>query len=138
MTRSKRCLGNAVLKVKYLSDSFNPETELFEDIVTSPKTIIRIDFNDGVSLMEDNFKSTEVPTTKFYIEFFDNYKNKDFIDYLSSSNSDFRVTTSDGTVIRLSHDDMMFLDDNKPKTTLKNKNENNGILQYLKRKIVWK
>lgn len=135
--KPKKSTGTAVLKVKYLGERINPEVECFEDVINSSNTSIKVDFNDGISLMEDNFKKLDVLMERFYIEFYDNYKNVDFIDYLSNEDSDFRVTTGDGVVVRLSHDDLVLLDDNKPKTPLRKKNDN-SILQYLKKKIVWK
>lgn len=135
--KPKKSTGTAVLKVKYLGERINPEVECFEDVINSSNTSIKVDFNDGISLMEDNFKKLDVLMERLYIEFYDNYKNVDFIDYLSNEDSDFRVTTGDGVVVRLSHDDLVLLDDNKPKTPLRKKNDN-SILQYLKKKIVWK
>lgn len=136
--RPKKSTGSAVLKVKYLGEKMNPEVDSFEDIVTSSNTSIKIDFNDGISLMEDNFKRHDVLIEKFFIDFFDNYKNVDFMDYLSNEDSDFRVTTSDGVIIRLSKDDMVLVDGNQDDHKPKGKHDGNSILQYLKKKIVWK
>lgn len=136
--RPKKSTGSAVLKVKYLGEKMNPEVDSFEDIVTSSNTSIKIDFNDGISLMEDNFKRHDVLIEKFFIDFFDNYKNVDFMDYLSNEDSDFRVTTSDGVIIRLSKDDMVLVDGNQDDPKPKGKHDSNSILQYLKKKIVWK
>lgn len=101
MKRRKKIIGTALLKVKCICHPINPESIPFEDYISSPNTSIKIDLFDGRSLMEKGFRSHEVPMEKFYIEFFDRYPTGDMMDYLMNSNSDFRVTSLDGTIIRL-------------------------------------
>lgn len=98
-------MKTAVLKVKYIHHEMNPEAISFESYISSPNTSIKIDFPNGKSLMEKGFRSIEMPLNKFYIEFFDDFDSKNMMDYLLNKDSDYRVTTYDGTVIRLSKKD---------------------------------
>ena len=97
--------GTALLKVKCIHHSMNPESIPFEDYITSSNTSIKIDFPNGRSLMEKGFKSHTVLMDKFYIEFFDEFNPEDMMDYLVNEQSNFRVTSLEGSVIRLSHED---------------------------------
>ena len=94
-------MKTAVLKVKCIHHELNPEAIAFESYISSPNTSIKIDFPNGKSLMEKGFRSIEMPLNKFYIEFFDDFDSKNMMDYLLDKNSDYRVTTFDGTIIRL-------------------------------------
>ncbi len=99
-------MKTAVLKVKYIHHEMNPEAIVFENYISSPNTSIKIDFPNGKSLMEKGFRSIEKPIEKFYIEFFDEYDSKNMMDYLLNKKSDYRVTTYDGTIIRLCKKDL--------------------------------
>ena len=95
-------LSTALLKVKTIHHSINPESIPFEDYVMSSNTSIKIDFPDGRSLMEKEFRKINAPLDKFYFEDFD---SSSMLDYLTDEKSNFRVTSLEGSVIRLSHED---------------------------------
>ncbi|MBP5678662.1 MAG: hypothetical protein J6X28_02390 [Bacilli bacterium] len=97
--------STATLKVKYIHP-INPESLPFEDFISSHDTSIKIDFPDGRSLMEHEFRKLNVPMEKFYLEFFDSYSMSEMMEYLTRESSDFRATSMDGSVVRLSHQDM--------------------------------
>jgi len=106
MTAKNNCYPTALLKVKYIRHSMNPESIPFEDLINSTNTSIKIDFPDGRFLMEKGFRSVNVPVQKFYLEFFDEYDLNEMMDYLSSEESDFRATSLDGSVVRPSKSDL--------------------------------
>ena len=97
--------STALLKVKYVTKPMNPENMSFEDFIENPNTVIKLEFPDGKALVEAHFRSTDTPMTKYYVEFFDAFNRDDMIAYLTSEASDYRVTTLDGSVIRMSKED---------------------------------
>lgn len=138
----KPVLSTALLKVKYIRHDMNPESVPFEEFINSSNTSIKIDFPDGRYLMEEGFRSVDSPLEKFYMEFFDEFDSRNMMDYLSSEESDFRVTSMDGSVIRLSLDDYEAIpreikDDpsTKPLKEYVFVKEKKGILEKFKRLI---
>ena len=105
MKRRQFVPETAILKVKYPRHSINPESMSFEDYISSPNISIKIDLLDGRSMMEKDFRTIAAPIEKFYIEFFDSCSVDELMNYLTNPESDFRVTSMDGTIIRLSHKD---------------------------------
>lgn len=103
--RKRPVVTNAVLKVKCIHHTMNPESTPFEDYITSANTSIKIDFPDGRCFMEKEFRSHAVLMDKFYIEFFEEVPMDNLMDYLTNEQSNFRVTSFDGSIIRLCHDD---------------------------------
>ena len=101
---ANKVISTALLKVK-CRHSMNPESIPFEEYISSSNTSIKIEFPDGKNLMEKGFRSINVPMDKFYIEFFEDIQGKNMMDYLMDEESDYRVTSLDGTIIRLSHKD---------------------------------
>ena len=97
--------STALLKVKCINQSVNPESLPFEDYISSSKTSIKIDFPNGKSLMEKNFKKIDSVIDKFYLEFYDEFNPDDFMTYLLNKDSNYRATSLDGTILRLSHED---------------------------------
>ena len=110
-------LSTALLKVKYVSQPMNPENIPFEEFIESPNMLMKIDFADGKSLVEEKYKSVDAPIEKFYIEFFDEYNRDDMISYLTDTNRNYRVTSSDGAVIRLSREDDALASNEKEEDT---------------------
>lgn len=113
--RGKRVLKTAILKVKYVGNPISPELIPFEEFIESSHTSIQVDFLDGRRLMEDNFRSLFSQVDKFYLEFFDSFDSNHMMEYLTSIQSDFRVTSMEGTVVRLSHDDFLSYSNFTPK-----------------------
>ena len=101
----KQVNSTALLKVKCINQSVNPESLPFEDYISSSKTSIKIDFPNGKSLMEKNFKKIDSVIDKFYLEFYDEFNPDDFMTYLLNKDSNYRATSLDGTILRLSHED---------------------------------
>lgn len=97
---------NAILRMKFATKIIGMETIPFEELVNREDCFIRIDFPDGHSLMEHEFKMMNVPEEKLFVEFFDTYQRKNLIPYFSRDESDYRVTDSNGTVLRLAHADI--------------------------------
>ena len=97
-------MNHALLKVK-CRHSMNPESIPFEEYISSSNTSIKIEFPDGKNLMEKGFRSISVPMDKFYMEFYEDIPTDHMMDYLLNEDSDYRVTSLDGTIIRLSHKD---------------------------------
>ena len=102
-------LSTAVLKVKNVYRVLLPESMPFEDYISSSNTSIKIDFPDGKSMMEKEFRKNTNPIQKFYLEFYDDISIDHIMDYLVNSDSNYRVTDMDGTILRLSQEDQRLL-----------------------------
>ena len=131
----------AVLKVKSIRNRVNPESVSFENYISSSRTSIKIDFPDGKSFMEKGFRSIEMPIDKFYIEFFE-YDQNQILDYLLNKNSNYRATSVDGTILRLSHKDEMAVlsdsindDSDKKLREFEFVDEKESLFQKIKRMI---
>ncbi len=98
-------LSTALLKVKTVNHPMNPENMSFEDYIESPNTLIKIEFPDGKALVEEKFRSASTPMDRFYIEFFDEINRDDMISYLANPEQNYRVTSLEGSVVRLSKED---------------------------------
>ncbi|MBR6137907.1 MAG: hypothetical protein IKQ06_07110 [Bacilli bacterium] len=105
MTKRKKVISTALLKVKCINKSINPETMPFEKYIDSSGIVIKIDFPDGKSLVEKNFKTYRTKMTKIYLEFYEEFDKNDIMNYLMNENSDYRATSLDGTILRLSQND---------------------------------
>ena len=103
-------LSTALLKVKTVNHPMNPENMSFEDYIESPNTVIKIEFPDGKMLLEEHFRSTATPMERFYIEFFDECNREDMIAYLANPENNYRVTSLEGSIIRLSKEDEAMVD----------------------------
>ena len=110
---------NAILRIKFSSDIIGRETISFEELINREDCFIRIDFPDGHSLMEHEFKIMNLPEEKMFVEFFDSYRRNNLISYFSQEKSDYRVTDSNGTVIRLAHSDIKKIRSDEKKQKMK-------------------
>ena len=126
MARKKEVYSTALLKTKDIHHEINPESMPFEKYISSPDIAIKIDFPNGKSLLEKNFKSVAMPMNRFFIEFFEDYSVNDIMNYLTNEASDYRVTSLDGTIIRLSHKDYSEIDKINSK-----KNKNKKIKEFV-------
>ena len=71
--------------------------------------------------------SDDLESEKYLIEFFDDVKSRDILNYLYDNNSDYRITREcDGVVLRYSHSDLAMMgktrnskEDSKGKTFIK-------------------
>lgn len=99
-------MNHALLKVKCYCRTIRPESMPFEEYINRPSTSIKIDFPNGRSLMEPEFRSIEVPIMKVYLEFFDAYDTDHMMQYLLNKNSNYRATSLDGTILRPSLEDL--------------------------------
>lgn len=137
----KPVVSTALLKIKCIHHPINPESVSFEELIMSSNTSVKIDFPDGKSLMEKGFRSHTVLIDKFYVEFFEEFDLENMLDYLVDEDSDFRVTSLDGSVIRLSHDDYQAIprelidDSKKPLKEFVFKEEGETFFQKIKRAI---
>lgn len=102
--RNEIPLRHAVLKIKSLVKE--DEDCFFEDMINSESNLISIDFSNGKSLTEVGFSKSNVNISKYYVDFFDDYGNRDIIDYMKDENSNFRVTDDEGCIIRPSINDL--------------------------------
>ena len=103
-------LKHAVLKIKSLVKE--DEECFFEDMINSESNLISIDFSNGKSLTEVGFSKSNISISKYYVDFFDDYGNRDIIDYMKDENSNFRVTDCEGCIIRPSINDLERLEYN--------------------------
>lgn len=126
MKNKKKVIDTAVLKVKCIKHPINPETISFEDYIGSSNTSIKIDLFNGRSFMEKGFRTHEVPLEKFFIEFFDSYAESELMDYLMNPQNDFRVTSMDGTIIR-----MCQMDYDMVSNSVRDSNENHSFKKYV-------
>ncbi len=101
----EQVISTALLKVKCINQSVNPESLPFDEYISSSKTSIKIDFPNGKSLMEREFRRINSSIDKFYLEFFEEYDPDNFMSYLMNKDSNYRATSLDGTIIRLAHND---------------------------------
>lgn len=138
----KPVVSTALLKVKCIHHSMNPESIPFEDYISSSNTSIKIDFQDGRSLMEKDFRTHSTLIDKFYLEFFEEYDFDHMMDYLMNDESNFRVTSLDGSVIRLSHEDYKSIPKDlaefpskKPLKEFVFKEDEKGFFQKIKKAI---
>lgn len=98
---------NAILRIRFLKGKMNPEDVSFDEMINSDLTLISVEFRNGKVLREDGFKTESGEVEKYFVEFFDDYSSSgDIIDYFMNPESDYRITDSDGTIIRLSSDDV--------------------------------
>jgi len=105
MTKRKKVISTALLKVKCISKDINPESLPFEKYIGSSGIVIKIDFPDGKSLVEKGFKTYRKKMDKIFLEFYEEYDVRDIMNYLTNDSSDYRATSLDGTILRLSKDD---------------------------------
>ena len=105
MTKRKKVISTALLKVKCINKNINPETMPFEKYIDSSGIVIKIDFPDGKSMLEKNFSTYRSKMEKIYLEFFEEYDRSNIMNYLLDEASDYRATTIDGTIVRLSKND---------------------------------
>ena len=126
MRNQKNIIDTAVLKVKCIKHPINPENISFEDYISSPDTSIKIDLLDGKSFMEKGFRTHEVPLEKYFIEFFDPYSESELMDYLMNPQNDFRVTSMDGTIIRMCQMDYEMISN-----SIQNNDEYHSLEKYV-------
>ena len=106
---------HAILRMKFASQIVGMEIIPFEELINREDCFIRIDFPDGHSFMEHEFKKVNLPEEKYFVEFFDTYHRSNLMDYFSKETSNYRVTDSDGTVIRMAHIDNRSIQEEKKK-----------------------
>ncbi|MBR3211132.1 MAG: hypothetical protein IKF71_04275 [Bacilli bacterium] len=109
MRREKKVLGTAILHVKCNEKMMSLEESSFEEFISSPDTFIKIDLLDGRSLIQDGYRSNFMPSERYYIEFYDSYSVGDLLSYLMCPESDFRATSLDGTIVRMSQHDLKMI-----------------------------
>lgn len=114
ITKKEKPITQAVLSIKHQQElDFISQT--FEEIITDSTNYIKIDFINGKSFLEDQYSKRNNRVDKLFIEFFDLIE-EDIMTYLLDESKNFRVTDSDGTIVRPSIEDYNYVIKHKSKT----------------------
>ena len=112
--RKPQVINQATISIKHPYE-LDFIRESFEEIITDENNCIKIDFINGKSFLEEKYNRTNERVDNLFVEFFDVIED-DIITYFLDENSDYRVTDSEGTIVRTSKEDYNYVVRHKEKT----------------------
>lgn len=81
------------------------------DCLSCDSCFFELVYKNGMYIRDEEFLSCESESVEYLIEFFGNenifdlFMNRQIISYLQNEDNDYRITSKDGTILKLSHAD---------------------------------